>query len=56
MVWYISLILILYLFFPLLYRMVAIPDRRLRRCIDGRPDGGGHGRLFGAVWLLLCRV
>ena len=29
MVWYISLILILYLFFPLLYRMVAIPDRRL---------------------------
>ena len=29
MVWYISLILILYLIFPLLYRMVAIPDRRL---------------------------
>ena len=29
LVWYISLILILYLLFPLLYRMVAIPDARL---------------------------
>ncbi len=29
LVWYISLILILYLLFPLLYRMVAIPDGRL---------------------------
>ena len=29
MVWYISLILILYLLFPLLYRLIAIPGRRL---------------------------
>lgn len=29
LVWYISLILILYFLFPLLYRIVAIPDRRI---------------------------
>ena len=29
MVWYISLILILYMVFPLLYRIVAVPDKRL---------------------------
>ena len=34
MVWYISLILILYMVFPLLYRIVAVPNKRLAGTLE----------------------